>query len=65
MDFAADVGAVGVNVAHSGTMIGVLLDARLRRGLSVYKQALQAFPGAESVQHFRLIAGGVRRAQLG
>ena len=61
MDFAADVGAVGVNVAHSGTVIGVLLDARHRRGLSVYKQAQRTFPQAESVQHFRLLAGGIRR----
>jgi len=63
MDFAADVGAVGVNVAHSGTMIGVLLDARHRRGLSVYKQAQKAFPQADSVQHFRLLAGGIRRVE--
>lgn len=63
LDFAADMGAVGVNVAHSGTMIGVLLDARQRRGLSVYKQAQQTFPQAESVQHFRLLAGGIRRVE--
>ena len=61
MDFAADMGAMGVNVAHSGTVIGILLDARQRRGLSVYKQAQKAFPLAESVQHFRLLAGGIRR----
>ena len=63
MDFAADMGAVGVNVAHSGTLIGILLDARHRRGLSVYKQAQQTFPQAESVHHFRLLAGGVRRVE--
>jgi uncharacterized protein involved in propanediol utilization len=61
MDFAADAGAAGVNVAHSGAVIGVLLDARQRRGLSVYKQARHNFPHAESVQHFRMMAGGVRR----
>ena len=63
MDFATYVGAVGVNIAHSGTVIGVLLDARQRRGLSVYKQAQKVFPHAESVQHFRLMAGGVRRVE--
>ena len=63
MGFAADVGAAGVNVAHSGTVIAVLLDARHRRGLSVYKQAQKAFPHAESVRHFRLLAGGVRRVE--
>ena len=31
-EFAQVVGAVGVNVGHSGTVIGVLLDARERRG---------------------------------
>ena len=61
MDFSDRMGAVGVNVAHSGTVIGILLDARQRRGLSVYKQAQRTFPQAESMQHFRLLAGGIRR----
>lgn len=61
MEFANDMGAVGVNVAHSGTVTAVLLDARQRRGLSVFKQAQKTFSQAESVQHFRLLAGGVRR----
>ena len=61
MDFSDKMGAVGVNVAHSGTVIGILLDARQRRGLSVYKQAQRTFPQAESMQHFRLLAGGIRR----
>ena len=61
IDFAETVGAVGVNVAHSGTVIGVLLDARQRRGLSVFRQAKKAFAQAESIHHFRLLGGGVRR----
>ena len=61
IDFSDRMGAVGVNVAHSGTVIGILLDARQRRGLSVYKQAQRTFPQAESMQHFRLLAGGIRR----
>jgi L-threonine kinase len=60
MDFAKSVGAVGVNVGHSGTVMGVLLDARLRRGLSTYHQARRAFPEAEMVQHFRLLGGGLQ-----
>ncbi len=63
--FANSVGAVGVNVAHSGTIIGVLLDARQRRGLSTYRQAQEAFPEAELVQHFRLLGGGVQRVAEG
>ena len=61
MAFAQDVGAVGVNVAHSGTLIGILLDARPRRGRSTFRQAQRAFPDAEEVHHFRLLGGGLRR----
>jgi uncharacterized protein involved in propanediol utilization len=49
-----------VNVGHSGTVIGVLLDARQRRGKSAFRQARQAFPDAETVQHFRLLGGGLQ-----
>ena len=58
--FAEAVGAVGVNVAHSGTAIGVLLDATQRRGKSTFRQARQAFPDAEAVYHLRLLGGGVQ-----
>lgn len=61
LEFAESVEAVGVNVGHSGTIIGVLLDARERRGKSVFRQAREAFPDAEMVHHFRLLSGGVRR----
>ena len=59
-DFARDVGAVGTNVGHSGTIIGVLLDARQRRGKSTFRQAREAFPEAEMVHHFRLLGGGLQ-----
>ena len=59
--FARDVGAVGVNVGHSGTIMGVLLDARERKGKSTYHQAQQAFPDADTVYHFRLLGGGVQQ----
>ena len=63
-EFAESVGAVGVNVGHSGTIMGVLLDARERRGKSTYHKALSAFPDAESVYHFRLLGGGVQRVDV-
>ena len=63
-DFAASVGAVGVNVGHSGTIIGVLLDARERRGKSTYHKALEAFPDADEVYHFRLLGGGVQQVDV-
>ena len=58
--FADEQGVVGINVAHSGTVVGILLDARERRSKPVYRRAVEAFADAESVQHFRLIGGGVR-----
>ena len=58
--FADEQGTVGINVAHSGTVVGILLDARERRSKPVYRRALEAFADAESVGHFRLIGGGVR-----
>ena len=60
-EFAESVGAVGVNVGHSGTIMGVLLDARVRRGKSTYHRALEAFPDADAVYHFRLLGGGVQQ----
>jgi len=63
LEFAGAVGAVGVNVGHSGTIIGVLLDARERRGESVLQRARQTFPDAEAVHHFQLQGGGLRAIQ--
>lgn len=62
LEFAESVGAAGVNVGHSGTVIGILLDARERTGKSVYRRAKEAFPQAEAVHHFRLLGGGIRPA---
>lgn len=58
--FAETVNAVGVNVAHSGVVIGILLDAKERRGRSVFRQARQAFPDAAAIHHLRVIGGGVQ-----
>jgi L-threonine kinase len=60
LEFAEAVGAVGVNVGHSGTIIGVLLDAGERRGESVFRRAQQSFPEAERVHHFQLLSGGLQ-----
>jgi L-threonine kinase len=61
--FSDEVGAVGVNVGHSGTVMGVLLDARQRRGKSTYHRAQEAFSDAEAVYHFRLLGGGVQQVE--
>ena len=60
--FAESESAAGINVAHSGTVVGILLDARERRSKPVYRRALEAFADAESVGHFRVIGGGVRES---
>ena len=60
MEFAQAVGAVGVCVGHSGTIIGVLLDAQERRGKSTFRRARETFPEAEMVHHFRMLGGGMR-----
>jgi len=60
IEFADSVGAVGVNVGHSGTVVGILLDAMERRGRSVFRQARETFADAEMVHHFRLLGGGLR-----
>ncbi len=59
---AEEIGAAGVNVAHSGTVVGILLDARKRHSKPAYRRALREFADAESIRHFRIIGGGVRQA---
>ena len=61
INFAEAVGAAGINVAHSGTAIGVLLDATQRRGKSTFRQARRSFPEAEAIYHLRLLGGGVQQ----
>ena len=61
INFAESVGAAGVTVGHSGTIIGILLDAKERRGKSVFKKAKSLFCDAESIEHFRLLGGGVHK----
>ena len=63
-EFVDEPGVVGINVAHSGTVVGILLDARQRRSKPVYRRALEAFADAESVGHFRVIGGGVRESSV-
>ena len=65
IEFAETANAAGVNVGHSGTIMGVLLDARERRGKAVFHMARDAFPDAEQIHHFRLIGGGVRHMEVG
>ena len=59
LELSREVGAVGVNVAHSGTVIGMLFrdDAALVERAAVI--ARRQLPGLESALHRRIVAGGV------
>lgn len=60
---ASEAGAAGVNVAHSGTVIGMLFeddDDLAQRAVSL---AWQKLPGLEAVLHHRVIGGGVATRQ--
>ena len=61
IDFSESIAASGVTVGHSGTIKGILLDAKERRGKSVFRKAKDLFRDALSVEHFRLLGGGVHR----
>ena len=60
VELSEDAGAVGVNVAHSGTVIGMLFadDPRLAKNAS--SLARQRLGGLESARRCRLVGGGVR-----
>ena len=60
MSLAEEVGALGVNVAHSGTVIGMLFedDPSLARWAS--SQACERLPGIRMAFDRRVVNGGIR-----
>lgn len=54
-------GAVGVTVAHSGTVIGVLFSEDAERVAWASDQAWKRFSGLQAVHNRRLIGSGVRQ----
>ena len=57
---AREVEALGVNVAHSGTVIGVLLDPAHANDLATAAYLLAHLPGLESISLHRIVGGGPR-----
>jgi hypothetical protein len=57
---AREVGALGVNVAHSGTVIGLLLDPGHADGPAMAAYLTTHLPGLESISLSRMV--GVGRA---
>ena len=60
IEYAQSLGALGVNVAHSGTMMGVLFaaDESMDKGLGAAKLIGAKFPHLEYFETERLISGG-------
>jgi L-threonine kinase len=59
IDLANKLGACGVNVAHSGTVIGILFEPSQGILVSCLESViLKAFPTLESITFHRLIGGG-------
>ncbi|MCY4114467.1 MAG: GHMP kinase [Chloroflexi bacterium] len=59
LDLAQAAGAVGVNVAHSGTVLGLLFAADADRINWAERQAWARLPGLVAVHDSRVIGGGV------
>jgi L-threonine kinase len=62
ISLAREVGALGVNVAHSGTVIGVLLDPGHADGPTMVAYLATHLPGLESISLNRMVGGGPRLA---
>lgn len=58
--FAQAVGALGVCVAHSGSVVGVLLPDDAERVHWVAQRARERLPDLRAVYVHRLVGGGVR-----
>lgn len=57
---ASQVGAAGVNVAHSGTVVGMLFEDDVERVDAAVDRAWQGLSGLQSVYCHKVIGGGVK-----
>ena len=60
LELSRQTGAVGVNVAHSGTVIGMLLPESESLAEDAVAAAKNQLAGLQSATHCRLVGGGVR-----
>ena len=61
LELAKEAGAAGVNVAHSGTVMGMLFPDDAERIEWAAKRAQKRLPGLIATHPHRLVGGGVRR----
>ena len=59
LELSEQLGAVGINVAHSGTVIGLLLPDEPQLAKRAASLALRQLPDLESVLCSRIVGGGV------
>lgn len=59
LHLAKRVGAVGVNAAHSGTMLGVLLHDDAERAAWTAQRARETLGGVRRIYNRRIVSGGV------
>ncbi len=60
IDFTGRLGAYGVNVAHSGTVTGVLVAPGMERDCGFTCRILERFPEVKACYPLRLVGGGPR-----
>lgn len=60
IDFTSRHGAYGVNVAHSGTVVGVLVSPGRERDSSLVNSIIKYFPEVEAYYPLELVGGGPR-----
>lgn len=60
LDLARTVGSVGVNVAHSGTVLGILFLDDSRQVASAARRARETLSGLTGAHLHRLIGGGIK-----
>lgn len=65
LELARTAGALGLNVAHSGTALGLLFLDDPEQTAWAARQASAAFPGLVSTRRHRMIGGGVKVGQPG
>ena len=61
LEFSREVGSVGVNVAHSGTVIGLLFPEDAALAEKAAGRAMRELSGLQSALCRRIAGGGVRR----
>lgn len=58
IELAKEVGAVGVNIAHSGTVTGILLNGRKQNSEEIARFLQERMPDLEKITPCALIGGG-------